>query len=195
MKTKTQNQHHTESQLITLAQGGNAVAFESLILPHEGVLRSFVFGMVRNQSDTDDVTQQTLIKAWKNIRNFSGKCKFYTWLHRIAVNSSINLINRRKPNVSLDEEGFESPKVLTTNETADKELARKELASKIEKAVESLSPDHQTVVRQFFVLGLSHEEIAQDQKIPTGTVRSQLHYARKKLQASLSDERDAFLGV
>ncbi len=160
-----------------LAASGDAHAFERLYRRHV----NRVHGLVRRMldDDTDDVTQEILVRAWQKLGTFRGESAFGTWLHRLAVNV---ILNRRSARgrwrrlfVEQPEGELEPPaRPATPAEGVD-----------FEAAMVQLSPG----ARQVFVLhdveGYRHEEIAGMLGISPGTSKSQLHYARMALRRSL----------
>lgn len=160
-----------------LAASGDAHAFERLYRRHVNRVHTLVRRMMGE--DTEDVTQEVLIRAWQKLGTFRGEAAFGTWLHRLAVNVVLNrrsAIGRmRKLFVEEPEQGFDPPGRQTAFAGG----------LDFETAMSRLSPG----ARQVFVLhdveGYRHEEIAGMLGINTGTSKSQLHYARMALRKAL----------
>jgi RNA polymerase sigma-70 factor (ECF subfamily) len=148
--------------------------------------------MTGNREDTADLAQDTFIKAFQSINRFQGNATFFTWLYRIAVNSTVTHLrkNRLRTFFSLEkvvEEGKNSEIIaaLTDKSGAERDTFVKELQEKLNDALQRLSINHRTVITLFEIDELSHAEIAEVMDCSVGTVRSRLHYAKQLLQAEL----------
>ena len=141
--------------------------------------------------DVEDVIQEVFIKVFKNVKKFRGDAKLSTWLYRIAVNVCKDTLAKRKRNnefltdfvESEDKVTFEPP--ATTNvfgEVMD-EISFEELMLVVAK----LSEDDRLLIKLRDIDDLSYEEIADILEKPVGTVKSRLHYARKRLKEMLEE--------
>jgi RNA polymerase sigma-70 factor (ECF subfamily) len=155
-------------------------------------LYSVIYNMTGNREDTADLAQDTFIKAFQSINRFQGNATFFTWLYRIAVNSTVTHLrkNRLRTFFSLEkvvEEGKNSEIIaaLTDKSGAERDTFVKELQEKLNDALQRLSINHRTVITLFEIDELSHAEIAEVMDCSVGTVRSRLHYAKQLLQAEL----------
>src|SRR5580765_5403761 len=81
-----------DDELITRAQAGDAAAFDELIVKYSPRLYGLVYNMTSNHEDTNDLMQDIWSKAYRSIAGFRGKSSFYTWIHSIAVNMTINFL-------------------------------------------------------------------------------------------------------
>ena len=150
--------------------------------------------MISNHEDASDLAQITFIKAIQKINNFKGQSSFFTWLYRIAVNNTINFIRTKRKRVILSinqmQEDFDRGEELLgliSKETPQRNINRLELQGILNTAMLKLSPNHRLVVTLHDVQGMPHEQIGEIMDCNTNTVRTRLHYARKQLQAHLSD--------
>jgi RNA polymerase sigma-70 factor (ECF subfamily) len=173
-------------------QAGEVAAFNRLILKYRERLYSVIYNMTGNREDTADLAQDTFIKAFQSINRFQGNATFFTWLYRIAVNSTVTHLrkNRLRTFFSLEkvvEEGKNSEIIsaLTDKSGAERDTFVKELQEKLNDALQKLSISHRTVITLFEIDELSHAEIAEVMDCSVGTVRSRLHYAKQLLQAEL----------
>jgi RNA polymerase sigma-70 factor (ECF subfamily) len=152
-------------------------------------------GMVKNQEDAMDIAQDAFVKVHRYIGNFQGTSSFYTWLYRIVVNLCIDHLRRSGKRIKMDfdeKAGYQYDAVtdnamigtrLDTNPA--KVLGRKELAERIQAAVDELPPYHRAVIIMREIEGLSYSEMAKTLKVSKGTIMSRLHHARQKLKRSL----------
>lgn len=183
-----------DEELVARSQTGDAGAFDVLILKHSPRLYALVYNMTSNHDDTNDLLQEAWAKAYRYIRGFRGKSQFYTWIHSIAANTTLNFLKKRgrRWTMSLDDvdNGIANDKEfveLQTTSTPVRETDLGELQKRLNEALMKLTPEHRAVVTMFDVQGMPHAEIAKILRISEGTVRSRLFYAHKQLQAWLSE--------
>ncbi len=184
----------SDRELVRECRGGNKDAFRVLVERYQRKILSVAMGMLHNQDDALEVTQEAFVKAYGNLDRFKGESSFYTWLYRIVVNLSIDRRRRerRHGTVSLEDRpgGGEDLEVdLPSQRLSDpyQQASSHELGGRIREAIEDLTPDQKAVILLREVEGLSYDEISQVMQCPKGTVMSRLHYARKVLQEKLSD--------
>ena len=187
-----QQEADADRALVQQVQAGEVAAFNRLILKYRERLYSVIYNMTGNREDTADLAQDTFIKAFQSINRFQGNATFFTWLYRIAVNSTVTHLrkNRLRTFFSLEkvvEEGKNSEIIsaLTDKSGAERDTFVKELQEKLNDALQKLSINHRTVITLFEIDELSHAEIAEVMDCSVGTVRSRLHYAKQLLQAEL----------
>jgi RNA polymerase sigma factor (sigma-70 family) len=179
--------------IVRQVQAGDVAAFDRLILKYRERVFGIVYNMTANREDTADLTQEAFIKAFQSIHRFGGQSSFFTWLYRIAVNSTLSHLrkSRLRSFFSLGTVNYEEPvtreniAALTDKTGADRDTFVRELQEKLNDAMQKLSTKHRTVVTLFEIDGLSHQEIAEVMNCSVGTVRSRLHYAKQLLQAEL----------
>ena len=184
-----------EKELIAESQEGNLTAFDELVRRHHSRIYATVYHMTSNREDTDDLTQETFLKAYKALKSFKGGSSFYTWVYRIAVNKTINFLKQRRRKsgqMSLNEmdlsgEGRGHILEFISEHTPRRDVRLHELQSKLNEAMQKLSDVHRLVVTLHDIQGMPHDEIGKIMDCNTGTVRSRLYYARQQLQAHLSD--------
>ncbi len=181
--------------LVQRVQAGEVECFESLILKYRERIWGVIYHMTSNREDAADLTQDTFIKAFQSINRFQGQSAFFTWLYRIAVNATLNHLQKSKLRrfFSLEKIRDEEPvgalvdQLADPGNASDRAACLSELQQKLNEAMQKLSIPHRTVVTLFEIDGLSHEEIAEVVGCSVGTVRSRLHYAKQQLQADLQD--------
>ena len=184
--------------LVERTRAGETRAFDELVRRYTPRLYSLVYNMTSNHDDTNDLLQEVFAKAYRSINGFRGRSSFYTWIHTIAVNMSINFLkkrNRRRA-VSLDDEdsGVQADRdfldaTVNASSSPVREADLAELQERLQSALARLSVDHRTVVTLFDIQGMPHAEIARILGISEGTVRSRLFYAHRQLQNFLEEFR------
>ena len=182
-------------------QGGDSAAFDLLVRKYQHRIAALISRYVHDWSEVQDVAQDTFIRAYRAIGNFRGDAQFYTWLHRIAVNTAKNHLvshSRRPPTDDIEvetAEQFESGLRLRETATPERELMRQQLEQTVMRAVERLPEELREAISMREVEGLSYEEIAQRMQCPIGTVRSRIFRAREaidnELRPLLGDDRQS----
>lgn len=179
--------------IVRQVQSGDVAAFDRLINKYRERVFGIVYNLTGNREDAADLTQDAFIKAFQSIHRFGGQSSFFTWLYRIAVNSSLSHLRKSRVRSFFSLERIDSDEpvakeviaALTDKSGVDRDAYVRELQEKLNDAMMKLSINHRTVVTLFEIDGLSHQEIAEIMDCSVGTVRSRLHYAKQLLQAEL----------
>ena len=183
--------------LIARAQQGDTAAFRQLVERHQRRAFAIALSLVRDENDARELVQDAFLRVFKGLNSFQGGSSFFTWLYWIITNLSIDLI--RKPGrqlVDIDESRFESDEsqeaefpLLSRVDGSDPAdvVRRREIAGRLQAALEALPPYHRGVIVMREIEGLSYEEMAQAMGVSKGTIMSRLFHARQKLQKALSD--------
>jgi RNA polymerase sigma-70 factor (ECF subfamily) len=182
-----------DQAVIQRVRSGDPEAFSILVERYQDRIYSVVRNYVYNQDDAIDIVQDTFLKAYQKLRTFDSASAFYTWLYRIAINTSIDALRKRKSrNVeSLEDERFKDTgfEPVSNDPAADPErvAVRSEQAAILRRALSSLSHKLRAVAVLHDVEGLSQEEVAAILRIPVGTVKSRVSRARAELRYLLRD--------
>jgi RNA polymerase sigma-70 factor (ECF subfamily) len=183
----------SDMEIVRRVQAGDVAAFDRLIGKYRERVYGIIYNLTSNREDAADLAQEAFIKAFQSIHRFGGQSSFFTWLYRIAVNSTLSHLrkSRIRSFFSLERINTDEPvsreiiAALTDKTGVDRDTFVKELQEKLNDAMLKLSIKHRTVVTLFEIDGLSHQEIAEIMDCSVGTVRSRLHYAKQLLQAEL----------
>jgi len=185
-----------DQALVARTQSGDAAAFDELVVKYSPRLYGLVYNMTSNHEDTNDLLQDIFAKAYKSIRGFRGKSSFYTWIHSIAVNMTLNFLKKRgrRYHLSLDDmdASVQNDKEfleLTATSSPVREADLGELQRRLNEAMMKLSDEHRAVVTMFHIQGMPHAEISKILHVSEGTVRSRLFYANRQLQNYLEEFR------
>src|SRR5438552_3718505 len=178
-----------DQELVKRTQAGDASAFDDLVVKYTPRLYGLVYNMTSNHEDTNDLLQDVFSKAYKAIRGFRGKSSFYTWIHSIAVNMTLNFLKKRgrRFQLSLDDvdASIQNDKEfleLTATSSPVREADLSELQRRLNEAMMKLSDEHRAVVTMFHIQGMPHAEISKILRVSEGTVRSRLFYANRQLK-------------
>jgi RNA polymerase sigma-70 factor (ECF subfamily) len=175
--------------LIERAQAGDKNALENIFSNHSPALYQTALRLVGTPEEAEDVLQEGMLSAFRNLRRFEGRSQFSTWLTRIVINAALMRLRSRKsrPTVSLDERLAEDDDMTFADQFPDaapnpeQVVARRELEDLLRRNLASLSP----VLRSAFILremeGLSTEEAAESLGVSEGTLKARLHRAKRQL--------------
>lgn len=157
---------------------GKEKAFEELTESYQKVLFNVAFRMVNDYEDARDITQTTLIKAFDKLATYNPKYKFFSWIYRIMINESLNLMSRRRPQEPL--EALERIAVHDGDDPAAR-YGQLRLAEHVQAALMHLSPDYRQAIILRHFMDLSYGEMSALMGIPEKTVKSRLYSARQLL--------------
>lgn len=135
--------------------------------------------MSGDREDARDVTQVVFVKAYEKLATFDGRSRFFSWVYRIAINESLNLVGRRKRHVELDEQ------MASRERTPDERAEASEEEQMVQAGLMDLSAEYRQVLVLRHFLGLSHVEMGGVLQLPEKTVKSRLHTARARLGEAL----------
>jgi RNA polymerase sigma-70 factor (ECF subfamily) len=183
-----------DSHFIQQALAGNNQAYKKLMHKYHDAIFNFIFKMVHDRQQVEDLTQEAFIKAFSSLKNFNDEYAFSTWLYKIATNNSIDFIRKRKlqmysidkPIESMDSDyTFELP---DDSYEADRELISNQKTRLLNAAIAELPEKYKKVIRLRHVEEKSYEEIADVLHLPIGTVKAHIFRAREVLYRSLRDK-------
>ena len=173
-----------ESQLIRRATAGEIEAFDLLAERHRAVLRSLALRMLRNADDANDVVQDTLVKAFRAIREFDPTRPIRPWLCRICTNCCVDAVRqRRRDGDSLD--AHEYILVDESQESADETAGLSIEHGQVMHAVERLPENYRRIIVMRHFNHMDVNEIADALNKPEGTIKSWLFRARAMLRKEL----------
>ena len=186
---KPNRQDVDEAELIERARAGDTKAFGVLVERYQRRVVGVAMAVVHDQEDALELAQETFVRAFENVGKFESRSSFSTWLYRIAANIAIDFRRRerRHPTMRGDEAEIELQRLPSKLGDAFKETQRGEMAERIRRALDQLTPEHRAAILLREVEGLSYDEISDVLQCPRGTVMSRLHYARNHLREMLKD--------
>jgi len=173
-----------DDALIEDCKRGDRQALGSLVRRYEKPVFNAAYRMLGTADEAADVAQTTFLKAFENLHRFNPKYKFFSWIYRIAVNESINQLNRRK---RIEELGDNQ---VAPGRGPDAALDAGQLSDEVQTALMALTDDHRAVIVLRHFTESSYREIGEVLQIPEKTVKSRLFSARKAMKAQL--ERKGF---
>jgi len=195
--SETQKSYHLneEAAWVREALAGNEIGFESLMRRYHAPLRRILIGILRRPEDSDDLLQETFLRAYRFLHRYDQARPFGPWLFRIGVNLARNFLkrDRLRSHLSLDsapgdgdaEESYEGTWSADLSTVADLEFS--ELLTQTEAALADLPADQRVVLEMRLLGEMSYQEIASILSIPVGTVMSRLSRGRQSLQLLMAE--------
>ena len=177
----------SDFELVEHARAGDADAFRRIVERHSRRLFRSAYRLTGNEQHAEDVVQETFLKAFRNLRRFDGRSQFSTWLHRIAINSSMDLMRKESRRSAREqaEDVTDLANLATGQPPPDRLAASSEVGRAVEKVLRGLSPTERTafVLRHFD--GYTSVEIGQMLGMRGGATRNAVFRAVSKLREAL----------
>jgi RNA polymerase sigma factor (sigma-70 family) len=183
----------SDETLIAAAKNGGKLAFTEICNRYSELAFRMIYRVTKNQEDAEDALQETLLSAYKHLRSFEGRSKFSTWLTRIAINSALVTLRkrRRRPEISIDERSFEGrgqpldlPDQTTDAESRPIEIER---VFHLNQAVLRLRPALREIIEIQSMYDGTIKEIADAAGISVAATKTRLMRARVALRRALND--------
>ena len=188
---KSLSEREIDFALVQRVQRGDKKAFDLLVLKYQNKIVHLVSRYVHDSHESQDVTQEAFIKAYRGLKNFRGDSAFYTWLYRIAINTAKNhlvTMNRKISDTGVDAadaEQYDSGSALREYATPDREMITEQIAQVVQNSISALPQDLRMAITLREFDGLSYEDIASAMDCPIGTVRSRIFRAREAIDTNL----------
>ena len=182
---------NNDLEIIEEALGGSQKAFKELTRRHQNSVYHIIYKIVRDQETTNDLVQETFMKAFTSLASYRSEYRFSTWLYKIAANCSIDFLRKKRINaLSLDQqlqtrEGSVEIEVPDNSYNPERDLVRKQQSVSISEAIDSLPDKYREVIIYRHKDDKSYEEIAELLGIPVGTVKARIFRARELLKKKL----------
>ena len=180
-----------ETFLIDRALAGGRAAFTELVHQHQDRLVASMLHVTGSRDEAEDAVQDAFIRAFLKLDTFQRQSQFFTWLYRIAFNSSSSRRRRKRPNISLDQfreaSGIE---FAGEDQSVDHRLLQQEDVTLVRLAMDRLTEAHREVLVLREMQEHSYEQIAEILDISIGTVRSRLNRARGALKEQIETIRE-----
>lgn len=159
-------------------------AFAEVIRLYQEPLYWHIRKMLKSHDDTDDILQNTFIKAWKNIEKFRGDAKLKTWLFRIATNECLTFLNKQKKQAFSDVADLENE--LNHSHQSGLDPDGDEIQRKLQAAIETLPDKQRLVFMMKYFDEMKYQEIADIVGGSIGSLKASFHHAVKKIEKFLT---------
>jgi RNA polymerase sigma-70 factor, ECF subfamily len=181
----------TDAATVALARGGDSEAFRALVDRHSRAVYRLAYRMTGNPSDAEDVVQETFLKAYKQLSRFESRANFGTWLHRIAVNCSIDLIRSRPhreaghDTADLETIGGAESGNEAAQTTPERLMLSTEVQDRINSAMSALSARERAAFMLRHFEGHSIEDISRSLGLKSNATKHSIFRAVRKMRAAL----------
>lgn len=160
-------------------------AFRALLSLYKERLYWHIRNIVKSHDDADDVLQNTFIKIYKNIHNFKGDSKLFSWMYRIATNEAITLLNKNAKRLQITSE--ELQQLAINNLTSDVYFEGDAIQLKLQKAIATLPEKQQLVFNMKYFEDIKYKDMSVILETSEGALKASYHIAVKKIEAYLTD--------
>ena len=181
--------HESDRTSVARARDGDSEAFRSLVERHSRYLFNVAFRLTGSAQDAEDVVQDTFLKAYRQLNRFEARADFRTWLHRIAVNCSIDLIRTRRHREvgqdldDLERGGEAGPQTVTA--APDRLLLSSEIQTRVTEGLSHLTASERLAFTLRHMEGLSIREVATAMGLKSEAAKNSIFRAVKKMRAAL----------
>jgi RNA polymerase sigma-70 factor (ECF subfamily) len=172
-----------DKKLIEKYLKGDEKALEVLISKYLKPIYNFIFCYVQNQQDAEDLTQETFLKMWRNLKKFKKEKNFENWLFTIAKNTCFDFLRKKRKNLILNAENLEI--VADLAPSLIEKMEKESLLEKLKKEIENLPFKMKEVIDLHYNFGLNFREISEILGEPMNTVKSRHKRAISKLKRSI----------
>jgi RNA polymerase sigma-70 factor (ECF subfamily) len=171
--------------IISQVVAGQKDLFRLLVRRHERAVYGMGISFFRNGEDASDFTQEVFLKVYRNLPRFEGRSRFSTWLYKIAYNTAVNGVTRKKEYRSLAEEEDQTGALASSMDTPERALLRKAAREAVLEALNELPERYRVCVDMFFFYDRSYQEIEAITGFPLNTIKSHVFRAKKLLREKL----------
>jgi RNA polymerase sigma factor (sigma-70 family) len=183
-----------ENELIALLKQGDGKAFDYLVTNHQVRIYNACLGVLRDPADAEDIAQEVFVEVYRSINGFKGEAKLTTWMYRIAMTKSLDLLRSRKRKKrfafvkSLYSKDSDSPRIDPPDFVhPGVQLENKEMAGYLFKAIDELPENQKVAFTLNKIEGLSYQEISEVMETTVSSVESLLFRAKQNLKDLLSE--------
>lgn len=191
--SRTPGDPPTDEELIVGVLSGDELAYGALVTRYRDYVYTIAVRIVGDESDAEDVAQETFVRAYRALPRFRGDAKFSSWLYRIATNRALTHLKRRRRRVAAMDiqsgpgvEAEASRVDCSPSEGPDQLVIGEEFRRRVRLAVIRLPEQYRVVVTLFYLEERSYKEVAETLGIPMGTLKTHLHRARALLREALA---------
>jgi RNA polymerase sigma-70 factor (ECF subfamily) len=183
---------HDEADLVRRARARDEAAIRAIMQANNRRLYRIARGILRNDSEAEDVVQEAYVRAFTHLESFRGDSSLTTWLSRIAMNEALGRLRRQRPSVdwSTLETGAQNAQIIqfpvsAISEDPEKSMAQREIQHVVEQAVDELPEAFRIVFITRVIEGMNVEETAEILDLKPETVKTRLHRARTMLRENV----------
>lgn len=171
---------------------GDPSGFAPLMERYSRLVFALLVGMTGNRADAEELAQDAFLKAFRSLRSFRRESNFSTWIYRIAYNTAVSALRRKRPDrpASMDDDTAERLPDPIDDADAEEEAAVEARLERLDRALEQLRPDDRALVHMFYKQEKTVEELAVITGLSLSNVKVKLHRTRKKLMSLMQAMED-----
>jgi RNA polymerase sigma-70 factor (ECF subfamily) len=184
----------SDLDLVSRAQARDADAFRAIMRMHNQKLYRLARSIVRNDSEAEDIVQETYVTAFAHLASFRGEASLATWLSRIAINEALSRIRRKRRAAEViasesasDAQIIQFP-LAASSDDPERSMAQRQILKLVEQATDALPDAYRTVFVARVIEGLSIEETADLLGVKPQTVKTRLHRARELVRKQIDEQ-------
>jgi RNA polymerase sigma-70 factor (ECF subfamily) len=182
LRARSATKQTTDEALVAAVAAGNRLAMQLLYARHNVRVYRFVLSMLHNDATADDVVSETFFDVWQQAGRFEGRSKVSTWLMSIARHKALSTLRSRQ-HEQIDERAESIADPADTPETA---MQRTDRSAMLQAALAQLTPAHREIINLVYYQERKIEDVAEILGIPLNTVKTRMHYARRRLAELLT---------
>ena len=168
-----------ERELVERCRGGDEQAFRELVDRYKGRVFALIGRTVADRSRVEDIAQDVFLRVYRGLPYFRGEARLSTWIYRIVVNACLQ---SGGPTAAVEPIDDHAPA------TIDRQFSDVELRDRLEKAIARLPPNYRLLVAAHYLDGIRYEDLAEAMNMPLGTVKTNLHRAKRQLRRLLETD-------
>lgn len=182
----------SDNELVERARARDATAFRTIMKTHNQRLYRLARGIVRNDSEAEDIVQEGYVRAFSHLDGFRGDSSLATWLSRIVINEALGRVRKKRRSIELPESEHPQAeaKIIqfplnTSNDDPERSMAQRQILNLVERATDNLPDVYRTVFVARVIEGLNIEETSELLGVKPETVKTRLHRARQLVRKEL----------
>lgn len=176
----------SEFEIVRAVAQGKKEMYRTLVDNHKNMIFSLIVRQVGDRAVAEELTQETFLKAYSNIKKFRYEASFSTWLSRIALNQTSSYFTSKRYKQQKRTRDLEAARSAESLSNPEKDLERQRMIEKFREGLAELKPIYRDVIVACGLEGKSYDEAAELLKVPVGTVRSRLNKGRLLMQEVLN---------
>jgi RNA polymerase sigma-70 factor, ECF subfamily len=173
-----------ERELVERCRLGNEGAFQELVDRYKNLVFALIARTVTDRSRAEDLAQDVFLRIYRGLPYFRGEARLSTWIYRIVSNVCVQADAGQPTLTSLDDQRGGAP----DPGASDRRFADLELSDRLDKAIARLPAQYRLLIAAHYLKGVQYEDLAEAMQLPLGTVKTQLHRAKRQLRRLLQTE-------
>src|SRR5688572_3650187 len=175
-----------EHELVERCRQGDESAFQELVNRHKDLVFALIARTTPDRSRAEDLAQDVFLRVHRGLPYFRGEARLSTWIYRIVANVCVQEQHGRPPATeSLDDDRTDARRATSAR---DRQFSDLELRDRLEKAIARLPANYRLLIAAHYLQGVLYEDMAEAMELPLGTVKTQLHRAKRQLRRLLETE-------